>query len=397
MDKAVIVSAVRTAVGRLGGALKDVSAVELARLVMVEAVQRAQLTGEQIDEIFFGQVKQNSTAANIARHAALAADFSIGIPASTVHRQCGSGLEAVHSAVRSIECGSSEVVLAGGVENMSAAPFLLMKARYGYGTGNATIIDELVAGGPGSQPEDKFGYITMGLTAENLAEKYNISREEQDRFTLRSQEKALAAIKEGKFNDEVIPVPVKQGKNTLLFMTDEHPRETTLEKLAVLPPVFKQNGTVTAGNSSGRNDGAAATVVMAEKKAVEYGIKPLGKVLAQVAVGVHPAIMGIGPVPAVQKALKIAGLNLEDIGLIELNEAFAAQALAVIKELKINQEVLNVNGGAIALGHPLGCTGAKLLTTLLYEMQRRQVRYGMVTLCCGGGQGMATIVENISA
>jgi len=396
MNEVVIVSAVRTAVGRLGGGLKDVEPEDLAKLVIIEALARAQVEPEAVDEVIMGQTKQSADAANLARVAALKAGLPVEVPAYTVMRQCGSGLQAVHNAAESIMIGQADIVVAGGVENMSKAPYYLRSARYGYGAGNAVLVDSNTESQPRSQPYEVYGNLTMGLTAENLAVKYGISREEQDAFSLQSQERAFAAIESGRFKDEIVPVEIPQRKGApLVFDTDEHPRRSTLEGLATLPAVFKEGGTVTAGNASGRNDGAACTVVMSAKEASRRGLKPMATIRSMAVAGVPPEIMGIGPAPASRKALSRAGLTLDDIGLIELNEAFAAQALSVVKELGIGDRMaeLNVNGGAIALGHPLGCSGARIFTTLLYEMKKRGTRYGLATLCIAGGQGIATVVE----
>jgi len=396
MNEVVIVSAVRTAVGRLGGGLKDVEPEDLGKLVIIEALARAQVEPEAVDEVIMGQTKQSADAANLARVAALKAGLPVEVPAYTVMRQCGSGLQAVHNAAESIMIGQADIVVAGGVENMSKAPYYLRSARYGYGAGNAVLVDSNTESQPRSQPYEVYGNLTMGLTAENLAVKYGISREEQDAFSLQSQERAFAAIESGRFKDEIVPVEIPQRKGApLVFDTDEHPRRSSLEGLAALPAVFKEGGTVTAGNASGRNDGAACTVVMSAKEASRRGLKPMATIRSMAVAGVPPEIMGIGPAPASRKALARAGLTLDDIGLIELNEAFAAQALSVVKELGIGDRMaeLNVNGGAIALGHPLGCSGARIFTTLLYEMKKRGTRYGLATLCIAGGQGIATVVE----
>jgi acetyl-CoA C-acetyltransferase len=379
----------------MGGTLKDVEVDYLSARVMSEVLQRNAIEGKDVGEVIWGHAKQSSDAPNLARLAALRAGLPIEVPGYTVHRQCASGLQAINNAAQQIMCGYADIVLAGGAESMSTAPYYLRKARYGYEAGNAELVDPNTESQPRAQPIEVYGHLTMGLTAENLAEKYNISREEQDEFALGSQEKAAAAIRDGKFAGEIVPYEIKKRKETILFDTDEHPRPTSLEKLAALKPVFKQGGTVTAGNSSGRNDGASAVIVMAEEEAEKRGIKPRLRIIAQAASGVSPEIMGIGPVPSTIKALKQAGLTLADIDLIELNEAFAAQTLAVVKELNIDQQKLNVNGGAIALGHPLGGTGAILMTKLMHEMERRGSRYGLVTLCIGGGQGLTTIVENL--
>lgn len=395
MRNAVIVDGVRTAIGRMGGALKDVEVEFLAAKVMQEVLRRTGVAGEEIDQVIWGHTKQSSDNPNVARLAALRAGLPIEVPGYTVHRQCASGLQSINSAAQEIMCGLADAVLAGGAESMSTAPYYLRKARYGYEAGNAELVDSNTESQPRAQPIEVYGHLTMGLTAENLAVQYQISREEQDEFALASQEKAAAAIRDGKFESEIVPYELKKKKETILFDRDEHPRLTTLEKLAELKPVFKQGGTVTAGNASGRNDGASAVLVMAEEEAEKRGLKPRMRIVSQASAGVSPEIMGIGPAPSTRKALKLAGLTLNDIDLIELNEAFAAQALACVKELGIDQKKLNVNGGAIALGHPLGGTGAILVTKLMNEMERRGSRYGLVTLCIGGGQGTTTIFENL--
>ncbi|MFJ7726901.1 thiolase family protein [Neobacillus sp. NPDC097160] len=395
MRNVVIADGVRTAIGRMGGTLKDVEADFLSEKVMREALKRSNINGADVDEVVWGHAKQSSDVPNLARLAALRAELPIEVPGYTVHRQCGSGLQAINNAAQQIMCGLSDIVLAGGAESMSTAPYYLRKARYGYGAGNAEIVDPNTESQPRAQPIEVYGNLTMGLTAENLAEKYTISREEQDEFAFDSQQKAADAIAAGKFKDEIIPYGVKVKREKILFDTDEHPRLTSLEKLAALKPVFKQGGTVTAGNASGRNDGAAALVIMSEEEALKHEIKPRLRIISQATVGVAPEIMGIGPVPATLKAIKQAGLTLDDIDLIELNEAFAAQALACVKELNIDRKKLNVNGGAIALGHPIGGTGAILTVKIMNEMERRGARYGLITACIGGGQGIATIVENL--
>jgi acetyl-CoA C-acetyltransferase len=395
MRNVVVIDGVRTAIGRMGGTLKDIEVDFLSEKVMREALTRSGVSGEDVNEVVWGHAKQSSDVPNLARLAALRAGLPIEVPGYTVHRQCGSGLQAINNAAQQILSGLSEVVLAGGAESMSTAPYYLRKARYGYGAGNAELVDPNTESQPRAQPIEVYGNLTMGLTAENLAEKNRISRKEQDEFSYESQLKASEAIKAGKFKDEIVPYEIKLKKETHYFDTDEHPRLTSLEKFAALKPVFKEGGTVTAGNSSGRNDGAAALVVMSEEEALKRGLKPRMRIVSQAAVGVAPEIMGIGPVPATLKALKLAGLSLEDIDLIELNEAFAAQALAVVKELRIDREKLNVNGGAIALGHPIGGTGAILTVKIMNELERCGGRYGLITACIGGGQGIATIVENL--
>ncbi len=395
MEQPVIVEAVRTAIGRMGGALKNELVDFLAAKVIRELLNR---TNQEIhiDEVILGQAKQSTDAPNLGRLAALRAELPVEVTGYTVHRQCGSGLQAINNADMQIKLGLSEVIIAGGAESMSTAPYYIRNARYGYQSGNGLLLDPNTESQPRSQPIEKYGNLTMGLTAENLAEKYSITREEQDEFAFRSQELALQAIRKGKFKKEIVPYEIKLKKETVLFDEDEHPRQTSLEKLSKLPPVFKESGTVTAGNSSGRNDGASVVLMMSKSKAMEYGLKPKAKIIAQAVSGVSPEIMGIGPVYSTQKALAQCGLKLEDIGLIELNEAFAAQALAVIKELGLDLNKVNVNGGAIALGHPLGATGAVLMTKLLHEMERTGTKYGLVTLCIGGGQGISTIVENLT-
>jgi acetyl-CoA C-acetyltransferase len=397
MESVVITSAVRTPVGNMGGVFRDVPAVELARTVMEEAVKRSGIEKTVFDEIILGQAKQSTDAPNIARVAALEGRFPEETPAYTVHRQCSSGLQAILNAVWQIQAGYGDVILAGGVESMSTAPYYLRNARFGYKAGNGEILDPNTESQPKSQPEEIYGSFTMGMTAENLADKYGVTREEQDEFAYTSHVRAVSAIDEGRFAEEIVPVsvPLRKGQVTVID-TDEGPRrDTSLEKMAKLKPVFKTGGTVTAGNSSSRNDGAAAVVVMSEAKAKELGIKPLARFVAAGIAGVNPTIMGIGPVPATRKALARSGLSLNDIGLIELNEAFAAQSLAVVKELGFNREILNVNGGAIALGHPLGCSGTRISVTLLHEMLRRKTRYGLATICVAGGLGVSTIFENL--
>ena len=397
MKSVVITSAVRTPVGNIGGVFRDILAVELARTVLEEAVKRSGIEKSIVDEIILGQAKQSTDAPNIARVAALEGGFPEEVPAYTVHRQCSSGLQAILNAVWQIQAGYGDVIVAGGVESMSTAPYYLRSARYGYKSGNGELLDPNTESQPKSQPEEIYGTFTMGMTAENLADKYGITREEQDEFAYASHVRAVAAIDAGRFKDEIVPVSVRVGKaGTVLVDTDEGPRrDTSVEKMAKLKPVFKAGGTVTAGNSSSRNDGAAAVVVMSEDKAAELGIKPLARFVAAGIAGVNPTIMGIGPVPATRKALERAGLKLHDVGLIELNEAFAAQSLAVVRELSINRDILNVNGGAIALGHPLGCSGTRISVTLIHEMLRRNIRYGLATICVAGGLGVSTIFENL--
>ncbi len=395
MKEVVIVSAVRTPIGTIGGSLKDITPHDLGGLVIREAITRAGIGAELVEEVIMGHSRQTTEASNIARVCSLLGGVPEEAAAFTVHRQCASGLQAISNATQEIQTGRAEVVIAGGTESLSRAPYYLKNARYGYGAGDGVLVDSLTEAGPGGQPVSMYGSVSMGDTAENVAEKFNISREDQDRFALQSQERCQKALAAGVFKDEIMPVEIKTRKGTVVFDTDEYPRATTLEQLAALKPVFKKGGSVTAGNSCGRNDAASAVVLMSADKAKELGVKPLARIVTDAFAGVPPQIMGIGPVPSTRKALKQAGLTIDDIDLIELNEAFAAQSLAVIRELGFNMEKVNVNGGAIALGHPIGATGARLMTTLLYEMHRRKSRYGMVTLCIGGGQGMTTIVEGI--
>lgn len=394
MRPVYIVESVRTAIGKLGGSLKDVPVDFLGAKVIEAIMERTGVSLHDVDEVILGQTKQSSDAPNLARVALLRAGLPVEVPAYTVHRQCGSALQAIHNGAQQIMCGMGDAIIAGGAESMSQAPFYMRNARYGIGTGNAQLLDSNTESQVRSQPYEEYGELTMGLTAENLAEKYGISRAEQDEFAMRSQELASLAINQGKFIEQIVPYEIRTRKSSNIFAIDEHPRATSLEKLGALKPVFKENGTVTAGNSSGRNDGASVVMLMSEEAVAKYGLKPKVKVIAQAASGVSPEIMGIGPVTSTQMALKRAGLSLEEIGLIELNEAFAAQSLAVIKELNLDLNRVNVNGGAIAMGHPLGATGAILMTKLIGEMERRGEKYGLVTLCIGGGQGITTIVEN---
>ncbi len=397
MNEVVVVSAVRTPGGRIGGALKTIQPEDLSQIVINAALEKAGVEKEEVSEVIFGQAKQSADAANLARVAALKAGIPIEVPAYTVMRQCGSGLQAINNAAQQIMLGLSDIVVAGGVESMSNAPYYLRGARYGYGAGNAVLVDSNTESQPRSQPIEVYGAnLTMGLTAENLAERYGIGREEQDVFALQSQERAFAAMEAGRFKEETVPVLIPQRKgDPIVFDTEEHPRRSTLEALAKLPAVFKPGGTVTAGNASGRNDGSAACVVMSAAEASRRGLKPMVTIRSQAVAGVSPDIMGLGPAPASRLALQRAGLTFDDMGVIELNEAFAGQALSVIKELGIGDRMadINPNGGAIALGHPLGCSGARIFTTLLHEMGRRGCRYGIATLCIAGGQGIATVVE----
>jgi len=390
MREVVIASAARTPIGSFNGSLSGVSAADLGAVAVKEALNRAGVKPEMVDQTILGCILQAGLGQGVARQVAVKAGIPVEKPAMTINMICGSGLRSVQLAVQAIVSGESDIVVAGGTENMSAAPYLLMKARTGYRMGNGEIIDSMVY----DALTDVFNNYHMGVTAENLAEKYNITREEQDKFACTSQNRAEAAIKEGKFKEEIVPVVIKTKKGDVVVDTDEFPRPgVTVEALAKLRPACKKDGTVTAGNASGINDGAAAIVVMSKEKADELGIKPLAKVVSYASAGVDPSIMGIGPVPATKLALERANLKLEDMDLIEANEAFAAQSLAVAKELNLDMSKTNVNGGAIALGHPVGASGARILTTLLYEMKRRNSKYGLATLCIGGGMGTALIVE----
>jgi acetyl-CoA C-acetyltransferase len=390
----VIVNAFRTAIGTFGGSLADTSPEELVSLVMKNNLSASGYGANIVDEVIVGQTKQSAHAPNIARVAALHAQFPESIPAYTVHRQCGSGMQAVINGAMSILTGQAEVILAGGVESMSQAPHYTVGSRFGLKMGDLTLFDSNTESQPKSQPEEIYGRFTMGQTAEWLAEKYNISRREQDEFAFTSQQKTKRAIEMGRFEEEIIPVPVKEGKRGIRhFAIDEHPRLTNIEKLGTLLPVFQKDGTVTAGNSSGRNDGASMLLLMSEEKAEQLGVVPMARILSFAATGVSPKEMGIGPIPASQIALKKAGLCLEDIDLIELNEAFAAQSLACLREWGIKGDNVNVNGGAIALGHPLGCSGARIVTTLCHELEKQKRQYGLATICVAGGLGMAMVVE----
>ncbi|SHJ52125.1 acetyl-CoA C-acetyltransferase [Tepidibacter formicigenes] len=391
MREAVIVSAVRTPIGNYGGSLKDISAKDLGSLVIKEALKRASVSSSKVDEVLFGCVLQGGLGQNIARQCSIDAGIPNYVPAMTINKVCGSGLRSVSLAIQTILSGDNDVVVAGGTENMSKSSYFLENARWGYRMGNNEIKDIMINDGLW----DVFNNYHMGITAENLADKYNITRLEQDKFALSSQNKAEKAQKEGKFDDEIVPVIIPQKKkDPIVFDKDEFIRYgANLEKLQKLRPAFKKDGTVTAGNASGINDGAAALVIMSKEKCESLGLMPLAKIVSYSSVGVDPSIMGIGPVEAVKKALNKADLKLEDMDLIEANEAFAAQSLAVAKELEFDMNKVNVNGGAIALGHPIGASGARILVTLLHEMKRRDSKYGLATLCIGGGMGTAVVVE----
>ena len=388
--KIVLAGACRTAIGKMGGGLSTTPAVELGALVIKEALQRAGVKPEQVDHVYMGNVLQAALGQNPARQAALKAGLPYTSTAVTVNIVCGSGLNCVNMAAQMIEAGDADIVVAGGMENMSMAPYALTKARFGYRMNNANMIDTMVNDGLW----DAFNDYHMGITAENVAEKYGITREQLDEFAANSQQKAVAAQASGAFDEEIVPVEVKSKKGTVVFNKDEGPREgTTAESLSKLKPAFKKDGIVTAGNSSGINDGAAAVVVMSEEKAKELGVKPMAVWIGGALGGVDPAIMGVGPVEASTRLFKKTGLGVQDLDLIESNEAFAAQSVAVAGDLKFDMSKVNVNGGAIALGHPIGASGCRILVTLLYAMKHKNAKRGLATLCIGGGQGCATIVE----
>lgn len=392
METAVIVSAVRTAIGSYGGGLAEVPATRLGALVIREALTRAGLSGEEIDEVLMGNVIQAGLGQNTARLAAIEAGLPQQTSATTINKVCGSGLKTVALAAQAIMLGDADFVVAGGIENMSRAPYLLEKARWGYRMGDATMIDSMVRDGLWCVMAD----CHMGMTAENVAAQFEITRKEMDEFSARSQANAVAAIEAGRFKEEILPVSVPQPRgDPKVVDTDEHPRPgTTVERLAALRPAFKPDGgQVTAGNSSGLNDGAAAVVVTSARKARDLGLKPLATIKSYASAGVDPKVMGIGPIPATRKALTKAGMSISDMGLIEANEAFAAQSVVVGRELGWDWDRVNVNGGAVALGHPIGASGTRILVTLLHEMKRRGVEHGLATLCIGGGLGIAMIVE----
>jgi len=424
MTEVVIVSGVRTAIGNYGGALQDIPVTRLGVIVIKQALKKAGLRPKidsevlgyapealkdvglielekqcydwdealkevRIDEVIMGNVLQSGLGQNPARQSAIYAGIPKEVPVYTVNKVCGSGLKAVALAAQAIRAGDAEVIVAGGMENMSGVPYYLPKARWGARMFNSEMVDGMVHDGLW---EIFYGY-HMGMTSENIAEKYSISRKEQDEFALRSNEKALEAINKGLFKDEIVPVEVRVKKDIKLFDTDEHPRETSLELLAKLPAVFKGDGTVTAGNASGITDAAAALVIMSASKAKELNLKPIALIRAYASAGVDPAFMGLGVVPATKKALKLAGLSLDKMGVIELNEAFASQSLGVIRELGLDKEKTNPHGGGIALGHPIGCSGARILVTLVHEMACQDHKFGLATLCIGGGQGMAMVIQ----
>lgn len=391
MKEVVIVAAVRTAIGSFGGSLKDISAVDLGSLVIKNAIERAGLIPEQVDEVIMGNVLGAGLGQNVARQMSVHAGVPVTVPAFTINKVCGSGLKAVQLAAQAVLCGDADVAVAGGAENMSQAPYILPNQRWGSRMGNATVVDTMLRDGL----TDGFEDYHMGITAENVAEQYGITREDQDSFALRSQKRALEAIEAGRFKEEIVPVEIPQRRGeSLIFDTDEFPRrDVSLEGFSKLRPAFQKDGSVTAGNSSGINDGAAAVVVMSAEKAKELGIPVLATIKSYASAGLDPKVMGCGPIYASRKALEKAGLTVADLDLVESNEAFAAQSCAVAKELNLDSEKVNVNGGAISLGHPIGASGCRILVTLLHEMQKRDVKRGLATLCIGGGMGTALIVE----
>ncbi|MCI0183366.1 acetyl-CoA C-acetyltransferase [Sulfoacidibacillus ferrooxidans] len=392
MTEAVIVSAARTALGSFMGSLANTPATELGAIVIRETLTRAGVSSDIVDEVIMGNVLQAGLGQNPARQAAIKAGLPYELPSFTVNKVCGSGLKTIALAAQSIRAGDQDVVIAGGMENMSRAPYLLEGARSGYRMGDQKVVDSMIRDGLWCA----FNDVHMGITAENVAERKHISRAEQDRFSLQSQERALAAIELGHFKEEIVSVPVPQKKgDPLVFDTDEYPRKTSAETLSKLRPAFKQGGTVTAGNASGLNDGAAAVLVMSKERANALGLKPLARIVAYSSAGLDPAVMGLGPIYATQKLLKRSGLSVGDMDLIEANEAFAAQALAVGQELGLDESKVNVSGGAIALGHPIGASGARVLVTLLYGLRRTGGKMGLATLCIGGGQGVAMVVERM--
>ena len=390
MKEVVIVSAVRTAIGAYGKSLKDVPAVELGAIVIKEAVKRSGVKPEEINEVIFGNVLQSGLGQNPARQAAVKAGLPVEVSAFTINKVCGSGLRSISLAAQIIKAGDADIIVAGGMENMSRAPYLLNDARWGQRMGNGKLVDEMINDGLW----DAFNDYHMGITAENVAEKWDVTRGEQDEFSLISQQKAERAIKAGEFKEEIVPVVVKTKKGDIIFDQDEFPRfGNSMEALKKLKPIFKKDGTVTAGNASGINDGAAALVIMSAEKAKELGIKPLAKIISYGSAGLDPSIMGYGAFHATKAALDKVNLKVEDLDLIEANEAYASQSLAIAKDFNFDMDKVNVNGGAIALGHPIGASGARILVTLLYNMKKRDAKRGLATLCIGGGLGTALVVE----
>lgn len=396
MEEVYVVAACRTPIGKMGGALRSMTVADLSAHVFKEIVKRGNITPDMVDEIVMGETRPSAAIHNVARHAALLAGFPYEVTAFTIQQACSSGMAAIQNAANKIKVGMADIMIAGGVESMSNAPFFTNGIRYGAGTGDLTLYDSITESQIGAQPSSIFGRMTMGPTAETVARQYGITREEQDAFAHQSQVRYQAAYEAGKF-DEIAPVTIIPRKgDPILVDKDEHPRLTSEEKLATLKPVFQKDGTITVGNACGRNDGAAVVLLMSGTKVRELGVKPMAKIIGYSTAGVDPRIMGIGPVPAVQKVLRQLNMTIDQMDLIELNEAFAAQAVACVKELGIDQEKLNVNGGAIALGHPAGCTGGRLVGTLCYELQRRpSAKYALATLCVGGGFGSAVVLEKV--
>ncbi|QQE74377.1 acetyl-CoA C-acyltransferase [Brevibacillus composti] len=399
MNTPVIVDAIRTPIGRFGGGLKDVRPDDLGAHVIRKLLERNPIDPKSIDDVIFGCANQaGEDNRNVARMSLLLAGVPVDVPGVTVNRLCGSGLEAVNQTAHAIKAGAGQVYIAGGTESMTRSPLVMMKPGTAFQRGNQQLVDTTLGWRlVNKKMEEMYPPISLGETAENVAEQHGISREDQDAFALRSQQNYARALAEGKWEAEIVPVEIRGRKGEVtLFDRDEHPRpETTIEQLQKLKPAFKAGGTVTAGNSSGLNDGACALLVMEQKAAEAAGLRPRARIVASAVAGVDPSVMGIGPVPATHKALKMAGLTIDQIDLFEFNEAFAAQAVASVRELGADPDRVNVNGGAIALGHPLGCSGARILTTLLYEMERREARYGLAAMCIGVGQGIATIIERV--
>ncbi|GGC96427.1 acetyl-CoA C-acetyltransferase [Undibacterium terreum] len=390
MQDVVIVAAGRTAVGKFGGSLSKIAASDLGAHVIKALLAKSGLSGDQINEVILGQVLTAGVGQNAARQASIRAGLPNMVPAFTINKVCGSGLKATHLATQSIRCGDADIIIAGGQENMSASPHVLNGSREGFRMGDTKLVDTMIVDGLW----DAFNQYHMGTTAENVAKKYDVSRQEQDEFAMASQNKAEAAQKAGKFKDEIIPLEIPQKKGTIVFDSDEFIKHgTTLESLSGLRPAFAKDGTVTAGNASGLNDGAAAVIMMSARKAEELGLKPLVRIKAYSSAGVDPSIMGMGPVPAAQLCLKKAGWTHQDLDLMEINEAFAAQAIGVNKEMGWDTSKINVNGGAIAIGHPIGASGARILVTLIHEMIRRDAKRGLASLCIGGGMGVALAIE----
>ena len=394
MEEVFVVAACRTPIGKMGGALKSLNVADLSAIVFKEILNRGGITADMVDEIVMGETRPSAAIHNVARHAALLAGFPYEVTGFTIQQACASGITAIQNAANKIMVGMADIMIAGGVESMSNAPFFTNGIRYGAGTGDLTVYDSITESQIGAQPSSMFGRMTMGPTAETVAKEYGITREEQDRFSHQSQERYQAAYEAGKF-DEIVPVTITPRKgDPIVVDKDEHPRLTSPEKLATLKPVFQADGTITVGNACGRNDGASAVLLMSGRKVKELGVKPMAKIIGYSTAGVDPRVMGIGPVPAVRKLLKQLDMTIDQFDLIELNEAFAAQVCACVKELGIDESKLNVNGGAIAIGHPAGCTGGRLVGTLCYELQRRpDAKYALATLCVGGGFGATVALE----